>query len=535
MSGTYPTLTRKTVETADLATGTGPGTDSMAGRNGQPLERAISLDELEAMLLVPNPGSLPPAAAGPAGAMGELEQALPVAEEYTESAPQPARMAVDRPMGPPLEPLVVQLPASYPPIRPGRHFSLVGSFTDPQETQRARDKLTSHGIASTIHESPVLERSYSHVIVGPFANGQDALVASRMIQTATGLEAIPLITADRLDASDPVDPAPALFPPNELPAPQTGRFMVLAGSFSLDTNVRLAKGLLSGHGIPSLVQAVMVGGRPFTRLLVGPFADRAQAERAVQVIKRRTEMDAVITMLDRPQQAASRRVKTPEEPKTARLSPNQPSKESQQTHKSSGSGKPASMEAAGMTVPRVADASVTEQDLPAPATVSKAMPVGLRSLSQADDEEEAPLPPPAAAMAPMMDMDDPGPRESTDPLQTSAPFPGSSLAPLTRSPASRPPEPHHDTRAAVTPAADRPEFEGRYAVLVGVFDREEDALQAIQKLSQRGIDHFLKKTTMGGRPLTQVLVGPFVEKTLARDAAALVREKTGLPTLFLTI
>lgn len=120
------------------------------------------------------------------------------------------------------------------------------------------------------------------------------------------LPTVDIVPAERVDALDPADrpapeaaaapaapeaaPAAPARPAAESPAPApavaapsatpNGGFAVNLGSFAQAANAESLRARLQGAGFPVLSEPIQIEGRPATRLRAGPYATRAEAERA---------------------------------------------------------------------------------------------------------------------------------------------------------------------------------------------------------------------------------------------------------------
>jgi DedD protein len=123
------------------------------------------------------------------------------------------------------------------------------------------------------------------------------------------LPTVDIVPAERVDALDPADrpasepsartaapsvtaPVPAAPAPSatESPAPAPaasapaaspgGGFAVNLGSFAQAANAESLRARLQGAGFPVLSERIQIEGKPATRLRAGPYATRAEAERA---------------------------------------------------------------------------------------------------------------------------------------------------------------------------------------------------------------------------------------------------------------
>ncbi|HQX68665.1 MAG TPA: SPOR domain-containing protein, partial [Ottowia sp.] len=67
---------------------------------------------------------------------------------------------------------------------------------------------------------------------------------------------------------------------------QGGRFIVQVGAFAEDTAVREARQKAERAGVRTYTQVVNTAAGPRTRVRVGPFATREEAERAAATLKK---------------------------------------------------------------------------------------------------------------------------------------------------------------------------------------------------------------------------------------------------------
>lgn len=85
---------------------------------------------------------------------------------------------------------------------------------------------------------------------------------------------------------------------NAAPASRTdeGRFIVQVGAFSDEAKVRQIRQQLEGLGLRTYTQVVQTGGGRATRVRVGPFASRAEADRAAARVKGANLPAAIMSM-----------------------------------------------------------------------------------------------------------------------------------------------------------------------------------------------------------------------------------------------
>lgn len=161
--------------------------------------------------------------------------------------PQAARSVAQRAVGAPASP--VQPSAS------GRYQLQIGRFADPEAAERLRDELAGDG-----HAASVLTR----VAVGPFAErraAQDALARLRRERALRGV----LVAATAGSGH-----------------------LVQVGVFANRSNAERLRGELAAAGHPVVTDA---------RVVVGPFAQRGEADAALAVLRDARGLDAAIVAL----------------------------------------------------------------------------------------------------------------------------------------------------------------------------------------------------------------------------------------------
>ena len=93
------------------------------------------------------------------------------------------------------------------------------------------------------------------------------------------------------DVAPPLAPAPAQ-KAADATAP-VGRYLINVGLFAQQDNARRAFDRLRADGLPATTQNLQRGNNTLTRVRVGPFATRTQADAAAQRI-RALQLDAVV-------------------------------------------------------------------------------------------------------------------------------------------------------------------------------------------------------------------------------------------------
>lgn len=118
--------------------------------------------------------------------------------------------------------------------------------------------------------------------------------------------ATPPTTAAAPAASAPATPAastPAV--PRPTPVAGTGRYLVVFGSFSQATNANALIADLRRGGIEARGEPTEIGGRPATRVLAGPYRDRAAAEQ-IRLSARQVRADLTANIVETDDTAAAR-------------------------------------------------------------------------------------------------------------------------------------------------------------------------------------------------------------------------------------
>ncbi|MBF0310741.1 MAG: SPOR domain-containing protein [Magnetococcales bacterium] len=208
------------------------------------------------------------------------EEAVP--NPKPESVPQPAPVQVAQIAPPPS-----QTPPKLPPpgSETGRHFLLAGSLNDANMAHTLAAKLAAAAYPVTVQENILLAKPQYQVLLGPFANSREIHEVGKIVQVLAGTPPVALLTPLPQSLAQPVALQDAFMPPPDFPDIQPGRYQLLIGSFREDKGVEQARAPLKALGIPHYLQAVEVSGARQTRLLVGPFASRSEAEAAQGFLK----------------------------------------------------------------------------------------------------------------------------------------------------------------------------------------------------------------------------------------------------------
>lgn len=132
----------------------------------------------------------------------------------------------------------------------------------------------------------------------------DAVSGEPVQPATTSIDAAPVVATPSVTPAAAIATAPAA-PATAAPAtaaPATavsGRFLVALGSYSNTANANALAAQLRGAGYKVLGDSVVVNGQNATRLRIGPYATRGQAEAARLAVKQlRTDLPASISEVD---------------------------------------------------------------------------------------------------------------------------------------------------------------------------------------------------------------------------------------------
>ena len=142
----------------------------------------------------------------------------------------------------------------------------------------------------------------SPAVVPPAAPTANPNVASPAAPAATA----PTSSAPP-SAGTPVPPPATAAPSPPIPAASAGgRYVVSLGTYSSSSNAQSLVASLKGSQLPAYAEPVNVAGKMQTRVRIGPFAQRGDAEAArLKAQQVRTDMPASVTALDAAAPAAN--------------------------------------------------------------------------------------------------------------------------------------------------------------------------------------------------------------------------------------
>jgi len=176
-------------------------------------------------------------------------------------------------------------PVALPPVSPP---AAATSAAAPAPEPVLAGASSPASAALPVASAPEQDASAAEAAASSVPAASDALAAPD--QTAA-----PLVSAPQATATQPVSapasatvatppPAGAASSPTATPAPKQG-FYVNAGLFANPMNASNTLTKLEAAGLPATSQVLTTSQGPRTRVRVGPFAKRAQAEAAVKKIK----------------------------------------------------------------------------------------------------------------------------------------------------------------------------------------------------------------------------------------------------------
>lgn len=133
--------------------------------------------------------------------------------------------------------------------------------------------------------APTAQTIYHMALNGPM--GSSAVpAAGAAVQTA------PEVSSARTAAPVPPPPSaakasrPGIASQRAVPAPATDKWAVQAGSYGNERNALAVEHQLVKHGLHAYISRYRKGGRNYYRVRVGPYPERAAAERAVKEVQR---------------------------------------------------------------------------------------------------------------------------------------------------------------------------------------------------------------------------------------------------------
>ncbi len=245
-----------------------------AGGSGSTVMSA-AFENLAALQSAPGRGS-----SIPAGTADVSLRAAATASAPITSAPLPATLPAPPAPPPAPAPVPVPVPATAP---------LVAANAAPSASAVAPDSpASSLGTASPRATSPArmqaaADAGIRHAAIAARSRGAH-MERTAPVASATAPSS-PL-------AAPPSTPAPVR---NTVKAPTpVGRYLINVGLFAQKDNARGALDRLRAAGLPATSHELQRGDNTLTRVRVGPFATRSQADAAAQKI-RALQLDAVVT------------------------------------------------------------------------------------------------------------------------------------------------------------------------------------------------------------------------------------------------
>ncbi|MDT8325475.1 MAG: SPOR domain-containing protein, partial [Bacteroidota bacterium] len=190
---------------------------------------------------------------------------------------------------------------SVPPTRSWDYFLQVSSWDDLAKADLDAERFRAQGLAVVVESEyiPRKRRTYYRVRLGPYENSAEAAGVKR--QYAAVIPADAFLDSTRLAADQQMEAETA---PAQVPDPGTARrnppptpvsefdviseplsgWAVKVSSFKeLDIARSEARKLL-GQGYPAFITKKRIGATNWYRVLVGPFSDRRDADRYMQLL-----------------------------------------------------------------------------------------------------------------------------------------------------------------------------------------------------------------------------------------------------------
>lgn len=182
------------------------------------------------------------------------------------------------------------------PDAPASVAEAIGVAPQEPATAEAPAAASPDAIATVDTNAPARVDAVSGEVVGPTVADGAATVAESTPAAATPTSSIP---APGEPITTPASSAPAPAPVPAAPTDVHGRFLVALGSYSNNANADALATQLRTAGYKVLRDTVAVNGRNATRLRIGPFATRGQAESARLAVKQlRADLPATISEID---------------------------------------------------------------------------------------------------------------------------------------------------------------------------------------------------------------------------------------------
>lgn len=188
--------------------------------------------------------------------------AMPAAP--TPPAAEPAPVAGPTPTPAPTLPVTK---AAAPPAVADK--KIIGTDGLIEKPPSSLEKQTN----SAINKDSKIDKKSSESIEKSKSNEKEAARAVALLEGKA-----PSVAAEKVGGAD--TPAPAA-----VPTAGEGRFVVQVGAYSDATRVKEARAKLESAGMKTYAQVVETKEGPRTRVRVGPFSDKAEAERVAQKVK----------------------------------------------------------------------------------------------------------------------------------------------------------------------------------------------------------------------------------------------------------
>ncbi|MGH8292205.1 MAG: SPOR domain-containing protein [Gammaproteobacteria bacterium] len=132
--------------------------------------------------------------------------------------------------------------------------------------------------------APAAESAYHLALNGPTDANTRFVAADAQLAPAPAPRQAAMPVARQPVASKPS--APAVTPAPATQAATHGKWAVQAGSYANERNARAVERKLAKHGYHAYMSRYRKSGRIYYRVRVGPYADRAAAERVVSGVAR---------------------------------------------------------------------------------------------------------------------------------------------------------------------------------------------------------------------------------------------------------
>ncbi|KPL50649.1 sporulation protein [Xanthomonas axonopodis] len=283
---------------------------------------------------------------------------------------------------------------------------------------------------------------------------------------ALGMAGAPAPVQNNPDAADLA--APSSTP--SAPEVAAGNYAVNFGAYATSADADAVIARLKQAQLPGFSEKTQINGRPAWRVLVGPYADQAQAESArLQAVKVRSDVNAQVVTLD---------------------------------------------------ANAAAPAPVASAPVPAPAAKPGSSAAAASTTAPTKTESLPPEPAKPVAAAPK-------------PAEVAKPVPAKPevTKPATPTPAAAKPElaakPEPAKPVVTAPAAPAASAVG-FAVQLGAFGRAEDAEALRDRVRAAGFSAFVEQVRTDKGALNRVRVGPVANRSDAEQLRAQVAAKVGI-------